>query len=120
VVVNTRIFPAVADIGFKNEEHDQAFTDKPPKRLRRLVVVLMNLRQSVREFVVTTENSVIKRQFARLLLGEELLHLAKERLPHSVGIIRQQESAGRQVLAQRLQLVGTKVDVAVPGHEQKR
>ena len=116
----TRVFPAVADVGLVHKYSDQSFAHEPAECLRGLFVVFVYFRKTVREFVVTIEDCVIKGQFARLLIGKELFHLPEERLTHAIGVVGEQKTAGAKILAENLQIVGAKIDVTVTSHIEQR
>ena len=115
----TRVFPAVADVGLVHKYSDQSFAHEPAECLRGLFVVFVYFRKTVREFVVTIEDCVIKGQFARLLIGKELFHLPEESFAHAIGVVGEKEATGTELLAENLKVVGAKVDVTVTGHVEQ-
>ena len=59
--MDDEILPTVAEVALVSEEEDHATLPEEGESLRRLVVVLVNLRQPVREAVLLVENRVIIR-----------------------------------------------------------
>src|SRR5690606_8667125 len=81
--------------------------------LRGLAIVLVDLRQALRELVERAVDGVIGRQLDQLLVREDAPHLAPEALVQAVVVVRVQEPPGKEVAAEQDDLFVREPDVAV-------
>ena len=116
VVMYTLVFPAVAKVTFVGENaYDSSFVNQS-EELGRFVVVLMNLRQTVRESIGLLENLMRIRQFHEIQLGKHLFHLWLDILSDAVVVIDVEETTRQHVVTQVLRLGSIEDHIAVTRH----
>jgi hypothetical protein len=85
--VNVSIFPTIAQIGLERVEDDDPVFLEQGQCLGTLAVVFVDLWQTMGEFEVTIEQTVVGRQLDEVLARVDLFHLAAERLIHAVVVV---------------------------------
>src|SRR5690606_40673549 len=109
--MHIRVLPAVPQVRFVTVEDDEAALVKDPEPLRRLAIVLVDLRQPARERIDGVEDRMVRRQFDELRVREDPPDLATEALVQPIVVIRMQEAAQEEVPPQRRHLLLRQTDV---------
>src|SRR6185436_11562621 len=120
IVMNVFILEAVTEVRVVRIEYNQPSIVNNAVALRGPSIVLMNLRQSVREFVKTMKNGMRIRDLDQRCLGEDAAHFAAKRRIDSEVVVHPPKSPGRQVSAHVRHFGGGELDVAVAAREQER
>src|SRR5690606_12637690 len=118
--MHIRVLPAVPQVRFVTVEDDEAALVKDPEPLRRLAIVLVDLRQPARERIDGVEDRMVRRQFDELRVREDPPDLATEALVQPIVVIRMQEAAQEEVPPQRRHLLLRQTDVPVTGEVEVR
>ena len=100
IMIRLGIFPAVPEIARVRVVHRQPVAEEDAEAARRLAVVLVDLRQALREVVDDVIDRMRQRHVHQLAVGEDALHLAAEALVEPVVVVGVEEAAALQVLAQ--------------------
>ena len=118
--MDLRILPAIAQVSTHTVKADQATIINQSEALRRLIVVFVNLWQSVRKRELLTVHRMRKRQLLQIEFREYPLHLRSNELIHSIIIINLQKTASNQVIPEIFGLLRRENDVSVAGHMNER
>ena len=115
-MVYALVLPAVAEVTFVGEDaHDSTFVNQG-EELGRFAIVLVNLRQAVRESIRLLEYLMRIGQFHKIQLGKHLLHLRLNVLPNAIVVVDVEETTRQHVVAQILCLSCIKDHVAMTRH----
>src|SRR5437660_217169 len=112
--------PPVAQVRLIGIVYDQPVTQKNAEPLGREAVVLVNLRDPLRELIRYVIDRVRQRDFNEGVVGKHARDLAPERLVHPIVVVGMEETALLEVAAQDRHLLVGEAHVAVPRHIEVR
>src|SRR6478736_3009437 len=88
--------------------------------LRSLVIMFVNLRQTIVKVVFLMIDRVIEWNFNKLVFWKYLLHFKSDEFIHTIVIINMQKPTSQKIITQVIGFVWTKGHVTVPCHMNKR
>ena len=113
VVVHIGVLPTIAEITLVGVVDHQSPPDENPKPLRRLAIVLVNLRNTGWEIVHQMVDGMLERYLHQRPIRKEPGDLAAEGLIEAVVVVDVEESALQQPAPQDNQFLIRPVEVAV-------
>src|SRR4029453_2346867 len=96
IVMNVFILETITEVGVVRIEYNQPSLVNNPVALRGAAIVLMNLRQSAREFVKAMKNRMRIRDFDERCLGKDAPNLATEGRIDPEIVVHPPKPPGRQ------------------------
>ena len=100
IVIDLGIFPAVPEIAREAVVHREAVAEEDAEAASGKPVVLVDLRQPLREIVDEVIDRMRQRDVNERPIGEDALDLATEALVEPVVVVDVQKAAALQILAQ--------------------
>jgi hypothetical protein len=119
-VVDLGIFPAVPEITRKGVIHREAVSEEDPESAGRKPVVLVNLRNALREVVHDVVDRVVHRHVDERPIRKNALDLPPKTLIKPIIVVDVEKTAACEILAEPRDLGVTELDVAVPRDVKKR
>lgn len=120
IAVHGFILPAVAEVGLIIIIADHDAVQEHAEALRGQFIVLVNLGRAVGKIVLRVIDGMMERQFDELRFGQDLFQFAAEARVHAVVVVGEQESARREVGAERAHVILAERHVAVAVDEDNR